>query len=159
MPRLIKSMVIGFTGPQTGMTTQQRAKLFKLLLTNAPNIAAAHHGDCVGGDEEFHDMCVQLRIPEIYIHPPIENSKRAWCGMNSDGTAMRLKHTTIYLLPTKPFLERDADIARQCTTLFATPAQAVEVQRSGTWATIRYAKKHGKLVIALHPETGLKLEV
>jgi hypothetical protein len=44
------------------------------------------------------------------------------------------------LYPTRPYLARNKDIVDACTILIATPAQNSEIQRSGTWATVRYAK-------------------
>ena len=146
-------MIVGFTGPQNGMTEVQRPKVFKWLMTNASRIEEAHHGDCVGADEDFHNMCIKLLVPRIIIHPPEDDSKRAYCG------PVKGAKTQVVVLPTKPYLERNDDITATSNMLIATPAQALEVQRSGTWATIRYMKKRKKHVVAFHPETGLLMRV
>ena len=72
-------MIVGFTGSYLGMTKAQRPKVFKWLMTNATKITEAHHGDCIGADAVFHAMCAQLGIPIIYVHPPDNADKRAWC--------------------------------------------------------------------------------
>ena len=47
-------------------------------------------------------------------------------------------------LPPKDYLDRNHDIVDQTDLLIATPKENTEVLRSGTWATIRYAKKINK---------------
>jgi predicted Rossmann fold nucleotide-binding protein DprA/Smf involved in DNA uptake len=46
-------------------------------------------------------------------------------------------------------LERNHLIVAACDVLNAAPLQDEEILRSGTWATIRYARKAGKTVIQL----------
>lgn len=44
--------------------------------------------------------------------------------------------------PAKPYLERNKDIANEgIDGLIAAPSGWVEELRSGTWATVRYARK------------------
>lgn len=45
-------------------------------------------------------------------------------------------------------------IVRMCTHLIAAPRTLEEERRSGTWATIRYAKRCGRPVMILAPERG-----
>ena len=47
----------------------------------------------------------------------------------------------------RPYLDRNRDIARACSVLIALPETLVEVQRSGSWATVRYAREYGKEVL------------
>jgi hypothetical protein len=54
--------------------------------------------------------------------------------------------------PPKPYLERNHDIVDESDVLIATPGQVNEVRRSGTWATIRYARKQDTTVLLVLPE-------
>ena len=51
----------------------------------------------------------------------------------------------------KPYLERNKKIVNCCDILIAAPKQINEVLRSGTWSTIRYAKKIGIEVFIILP--------
>jgi hypothetical protein len=72
---------IGFTGTQIGMTQAQRITFAMCLATLEPTALA--HGDCIGSDEQAHEMALMARVP-VWIFPPIDSSKRAWC---QDATA------------------------------------------------------------------------
>ena len=49
----------------------------------------------------------------------------------------------------KRYLERNRDIVDACDILIACPRTLKEELRSGTWATVRYARKVGKPVAIL----------
>ncbi len=140
---------IGFTGTQKGMTKPQAHELIEYLLElNAMNdLREFHHGDCIGADSHFHTIMVKFLKHEaydlIYIHPPENESKRAWCYS---------KHI---LIP-KPYIERNHDIVDAVDILIAAPKERYEVLRSGTWATVRYARKVGKTVRIIDPKVGSK---
>jgi hypothetical protein len=53
----------------------------------------------------------------------------------------------------KPFIKRDKEIVDAVETMIATPAGAEQV-RSGTWTTIRYAKKQLKPVHIIMPRAA-----
>lgn len=122
---------VGFTGTQQGMTPEQKATLSECLrlylVINKNNDMHFHHGDCIGADAEAHDIAASLGYT-IHIHIPTIESKRAFC-----------KPGIVY--PPAPYLERNHAIVDACNILYATPKEYVEQLRSGTWATIRYAKK------------------
>lgn len=130
------SITIGFTGTQKGMTSAQRTSVSKILST-FQRISEASHGDCIGADEEFHQLCLG-KIP-LVIHPPLNEWKRAFCK----GGKKRKK--------SKPYLERNHNIVDASTVLIATPKEIKEQLRSGTWATIRYARKRGKQIFIVFP--------
>ena len=67
-------MIVGFTGSRVGMTGPQSAIVLKLLA----KAAEAHHGDCVGADEQFHELCRIAGVP-VVIHPPDDDKLRAFC--------------------------------------------------------------------------------
>lgn len=121
-------IVVGFTGTQVGMTNPQKEKVREVLLDVLMDSVFAHHGDCIGADAEFHEICDVLGIP-IILHPPTDPKKRAWC-----------EGSTRVLLP-RPYLERNRDIVKASTDMIATPKEFTEQLRSGTWSTVRYSRK------------------
>lgn len=133
-------MRIGFTGTQAGMTEFQQAGLRAFLVEQQiALVESVHHGDCIGSDAEFHALAQELMLPVI-VHPPTDSSKRAFCLGGADYRQR------------KPYLERNQDIVRESDLIVAAPRTQHEELRSGTWATIRYARKIGRLVIVLWPD-------
>ena len=131
---------IGFTGTQRGMTEAQRLKLGTILAVGSTKgVGVLHHGDCVGADAQAHELAQKWMIPVI-IHPPENSSKRAFCG------------GSLASLPPQPYLVRNHFIVDACDVLVATPGEATEQLRSGTWATIRYARKRHKTVVIIYPD-------
>jgi hypothetical protein len=131
---------IGFTGTARGLTPGQlhelRTTLEWLIRHHGP--ITLHHGDCVGADAQAHTVAKELGCP-VVLHPPDNPVARAWKFGPGDG--MRVP---------KPYLVRNRDIVRETDILVAGPAQDQEVLRSGTWATVRAARKAGQVVILLH---------
>ena len=98
-----------------------------------------HHGDCIGADEDFHDIVsVWSKNPHIINHPPILEKY----------TAYKAGHK---IMQPKPYLMRNHDIVDESNLLIAAPKHLIEEIRSGTWATIRYAKKKHIPTIILNP--------
>lgn len=129
-------MKIGFTGTQIGMNNWQKEK-FKQLLESY-KIEEFHHGQCVGADKDAHDIAQPLSV-KVIIHPPVNKSKVSECNGEN-----------VIMLPDKQYLDRNHDIVDACDILIATPKGKEEV-RSGTWATIRYAKKTRKSIRIIFP--------
>lgn len=123
-------MIYGYTGTQVGMSDRQKAGL-RWHLMCAEEGSEFHHGDCEGGDAEAHDIAFELGL-RIVIHPPINERKRAFC----QGAAL--------VLPPKDYIQRNHDIVDVLELLIAAPKTDEEELRSGTWATVRYARKSGK---------------
>jgi len=96
-----------------------------------------HHGDCQGADVYF-----QRRIMEIYngldikfvLHPPHTPSLRAYASKEFGP-----EHCYM-VLPEKTYLDRNKDIVAACDHLLAIPI-GPEISRSGTWSTIRHARR------------------
>lgn len=136
-------MKIGFTGTQKGMNIYQKELFLSILSAVKDETNSFHHGDCIGADKEAHDL-VDARIDRwlfkgvIVIHPPSDSKKRAFCTT-----------TEIYMRKPKPYIERNKDIVNEIDILIACPKSPKEELRSGTWATIRYARKQGKPVFIL----------
>lgn len=146
--------VVGFTGAQSGMSEEQRDELmyqleqirFKSIAEGEREPDEFHHGDCVGADEEAVAIA-RARGFHLHCHPgfPEEHPKRA-------GTE---NHETY---PMKDPLVRNRDIVDAADVLIACPALPNEVIRSGSWATIRYARGEGKPVILIKPSGAVVSE-
>jgi len=123
-------MIIGFTGTRQGMTQNQKeqfvVKLFELGLTEF------HHGDCKGADAEAHDI-VREFFPDVYIviHPPELPYTQAF----KQGDEHRVPGS---------YISRDKDIVDDSEYLIGAPLTDEEQWRSGSWTTIRYARKTNK---------------
>jgi hypothetical protein len=122
-------MKIGFTGTQLGMSQHQKEQF--VLKLDELGVTEFHHGDCIGADGEAHDI-VRLFFPKVWIvgHLPLSNGKRAF------------KKCDAYRDPL-PYLVRDHKIVDETEFLIGSPKSDAEILRSGTWATIRYARKKG----------------
>lgn len=131
-------MKIGFTGTQRGWTIRQRES-FRSVITNAQEpITEFHHGDCVGADMDAHDE-VRILLPNctIVIHPPINDAKRAFCIGD-------------IVMPEASYEQRNRQIVVSTQYLIATPKEDAMQVRSGTWATVRFArgiKREGLIIL------------
>lgn len=137
---------IGFTGTRRGMTPSQKRTLRTLFSPIDPwfpsmHALVFHHGDCVGADADAHAIASKYDTP-ITIHPPTSAAYRAWC-----------RGAKISCLA-KSYIERNHDIVDAADILIAAPATLLEEQRSGTWATVRYARSTKTPVIILDPNGG-----
>lgn len=111
------------------MSATQLAFLHHLL--RDLKIEEFHHGLCVGSDHQAHRMARALQVP-IYGHPP-KNQKAM---MEFDPSEFA------HLYPPDDYLPRDRSIVDHTALLLGAPFDdTVEVIRSGTWYTIRYARK------------------
>lgn len=145
-------MIVGFTGTQKGMTGAQKFRV-GMMLTETEDISFARHGDCIGADEEFDYLCA-VRSINVIAHPCDIRSKRAHCLEKHADLPYYLSEK-----PVKPPLERNQDIVDESDVLVATPAGFEEEQRSGTWSTIRRARKRGILVIIVWPDGTFSVEM
>jgi hypothetical protein len=131
----------GFSGTRYGMTTRQKAAVRFIMFKRT---GWWHHGDCVGGDEETHHIARMFGL-SIEVHPPIERKLRAFCRGN-------------VVHPPKKYRTRNQDIVNASSLLIAAPSQETEVLTSGTWATIRYARKIGKPRAIVLPDGSVTWE-
>ncbi len=122
---------IGFTGTRKGMSNEQRTWLpFHVgqIIVGDWDDLWFHHGDCKGADSEAHDIMKSLGF-KICIHPPSNSKYRAF----RSGDVTEDVHQ---------YLIRNRHIVDRSSYMFACPAQHLEIARgSGTWSTIRYARK------------------
>lgn len=138
-------MIVGVTGTEKGGTQRQKDALRQLFIWLQPS--KLRHGDCVGVDAEAHDIFKELfqSSPKhcVFIYPPCNPILRAF-------RFGEYRHHSL------PYLQRNKYVAGQVAShpvdlLIALPKEEKEVQRSGTWATVRYARRAGTPVIILLP--------
>jgi hypothetical protein len=127
-------MIIGFTGSRKGITLMQKQFVAQILKEN--QATHVNHGDCVGADESFHEISHNLQL-SISVFPPDKSSLRAHCSPEGEGV----------LHPEEGFLKRNHRIVDSSDILIACPESSKEQLRSGTWSTVRYARKKGKRVL------------
>ena len=136
-------MRVGFTGSSRGINQDQ---IFALRVRlRALGATHLHHGDCVHSDAVAHAVALNLGL-HITIHPPLNESKQAFCA-GAD-----------VMLPQKPYLERNHDIVDATKILIATPFENQMRLRSGTWATVRYARSLDRPILILWPDGRETLE-
>jgi hypothetical protein len=119
---------IGFTGSRWGMGEVREPVVSYIVEKLNPN--KANHGMCAGADTEFHHIVRKVNDGTwIKGFPPTEQGK---FYVLSDCDELQ---------EAKDYLDRDRDIVDESDVMIATPETEQEKQRSGTWYTIRYAKK------------------
>lgn len=130
----LTAYVVGFTGSRSGMSLAQKRWIVDYL-TALPKFShvSVLHGDCLGADAEFDDIASSLRLPRFCLPCDLDD-KRAF----TDARPLEA--------PQKP-LVRNHKIVDRSRILIAAPAQSTEQARSGTWATIRYARKNPDLFL------------
>ncbi len=150
-------MVIGFTGTHVGMTTAQKESVKKLLWLQTErdntSVLEFHMGDCIGADAQAADIAWSLDY-SIVAHPPVNDRNRYYWQRPGFG----LVNQTYISLPPKPYITRDHDIVNASERMIATPAGIIEELRSGTWATIRYARKKKVPLSIVWPDGTISYE-
>jgi hypothetical protein len=121
---------VAFTGTREGMTPAQLAAMSAQIALVAPT--TFHHGDCIGAVGA-----------EIHGHPSTLEHLRAFrkCHINYE--------------PAPP-LERNRLMVNMSSILFAAP-KGPEEQRSGTWSTVRFARKRGREIRLVWPDGSVQL--
>lgn len=127
---------LGFTGTRGRISPWQYRKLEQVLSICAEDYDVFHHGGCEGADTVAHLFAEELGFA-IVVHP----------GPKTDITPF-LSHT---ILPRKANLERNHDIVLASSLVLAVPATKKEILRSGTWATVRFARTQQIELEVLYP--------
>lgn len=129
----MEQIKIGFTGNRYGLRPDQKTQIEDLL--DKYDHITVSHGDCVGSDTDFHKLCMRYKRvhPEktvkIHIYPP-------------DNPVLRAFNKGDVVMPEKQYLDRNMDIIKNCSVLIGCPVDKnKEELRSGTWSTIRQARK------------------
>ena len=133
-------MRVGFTGTRHGLTPAQGGALARLVRDAA--VTEFHHGCCRGADAEA------VRHVRRY-HPAADI-----VGHQPETTAL-VANPAVWasnrLVDPLPYLERNRGIVDGCEVLVACP-EGPEVLRSGTWSTVRYARRAGVPVVVVWPD-------
>lgn len=142
-------MTFGFTGTSKHDMKPRQLKMVRQLLWK---VDVLHLGDCVHADAQAHDEAVALGIKTVG-HPPNEDYRRAFCIYDEERPPK----------PGRTFAEsclaRNRDIALEGVDgLIAAPSGWVEELRSGTRATVRYARKLKRKIWIVLPDGKVKVE-
>lgn len=138
---------VGFTGTRAGMTPEQRVGVLDILGLHRGEGAKFSHGDCVGADEEAHFIAMDLGYI-VHVWPPDLSKARAFT-------------TGHFIHAPRPYRVRDQSIVMMSGVLVATPAgpEHDEAQRrSGTWMTVRMARKRGIQIYIIWPDGTIERE-
>lgn len=132
--------VIGFTGSRQGFTDAAHASLYHALVEYRRYHArlAAHHGGCVGADRIFHELAREVwgEAAHVTIHPASNVHHRVRDLDDADEVR-----------PASLARDRNEAIVRATIgggVLLACPWAAEgadESLRSGTWQTVRLARR------------------
>ena len=140
---------IGFIGTRHGMTDDQKKEFERLI--EAKEFEEFHHGMCrvldgshQGSDEQAHNIVRDKKSVTIVGHPPV--FKASYLLVPCDK-----------ILPPATYSKRNNDIVNSTDCLIATP-DAKERVGSGTWKTIRYARKKGKRIYIIHKNGRVTIE-
>lgn len=141
-------MIIGFTGTRRQITVPQylalRHYITETQMRGDLHIEKVVHGDCVGADSFFDQIVCDRTAWLRELHPSDLPDTRANSHLFRPERVMRVH-------PPAPPLERNVRIVRRVDLLLACP-RGVETLRSGTWATIRLARKQEVPVRIIWPD-------
>jgi len=130
-------MIATFTGTRNGMSALQLRFLEAILRSGL--IDKLMHGMCKGGDEQADAIAKRFGIYRIG-YPADDSVSEHW----------RMDLDCDEIMDPAPPLARNRVMAARCGFLIAAPKQQKEIMRgSGTWATIRYARKQDKPILLL----------
>lgn len=134
-------MRYGMTGTREGVTDKQKAA-FELWLAFHPSVELAH-GAAIGADEY-----VALRVAS--------HGNGSFCvafpSNIPNQTSQRAIKVSHEVHPERPPLERNQDIVEYSNEMLAFPGGMAEKRRSGTWATIRRARRWGRSIQFFWPD-------
>lgn len=144
----MKELHIGVTGSRAGVSYKQLRTFGQIIMCHVmveylP--VFLHHGDCFGADEIAHDWAKASWF-SVIIHPPDDDRLRAFRKTKPE-----------WMRTPKPYIERNHDIVDESHVLVAMP-DGEEHLKSGTWATVRYARKVGRPIFIAMPDGKLLME-
>ena len=109
------------------MTWSQYRVMEGLLRELADDDPVFTHGDCIGADAEAAALAYALDYQAL--------------SQPCDIKKMRANCPALVVLEPLPPLERNKNIVDFCEVLIGCPKEDEEQRRSGTWATIRHARR------------------
>jgi len=135
---------IGFTGTRKGINFSQQMLVRRVFETFLTSGVQFHHGCCRGADISAHMEAERIDGVHIVGHPST---------LQSVPTTSKVYWE---VRPVEPPLTRNRTIVDECQYLVACPGTLKEVLRSGTWATIRYARSVSRLTTIIWPNGQLE---
>ena len=137
-------MHLGVTGTKNGITEAQ-FDIIKSYIKEDTCVTHFHHGNCKGADVQVA-LLYNHYHPDVWIikHPPIKT------GTQGNGPFHETREP-------KDYLERDKDNVNESDYLWACP-DGKEKLRSGTWATVRYARIKGIPITIVMPDGNIIYE-
>lgn len=149
-------MHVGYTGTHLGMKPRQLSEVKNLVRRLRPSAVA--HGDCIGGDAEFHNIVHRILRCPINIFPPINPKNRAWCGMHEHGSDCCNCSRCTWAEP-RGYSERNEDIVDVSTAMIAAPRSVIHDRcRHGTCHAARYTRRQGKTLYIVLPSGSIVAE-
>lgn len=145
--------IVGFTGRRDGMDFDQKVAVRAALA--GIQVAVSYpiiglHGDCVGADLEFDEICRELRIPTACMpctwKGEVEHRLRAFTEAEE------------WAEPCAP-LTRNRRIVEKSHVLIGTPPTPEYEKRSGTWFTVHHAESRNVPCILIPPYSTVSLKV
>lgn len=139
------STLVAFTGNRTKMNIAQRRAFRKLLERWQPTGLTFRHGCCSGADRMAHLEVIRRWAPDYAMGMQLfpSNAEQYEWGFNELKDSPEAEGMTMLLFPIEAPLLRNRRMVRGANHLVAAPRGFYEVMRSGTWATIRYAREMG----------------
>jgi len=134
---------VGVTATREGLAPPQARSLFRFFKHLKPG--ELHEGACIGGDEQAWIMAKSLGWHTV-AHPG--QVPPALRGRVLDRDEIRLE---------RPPLERNRKIVDETEELVALPKGPEEL-RSGTWSTVRYARRLGRQITIIWPDGAVTVE-
>lgn len=129
---------IGFTGTSRGASAAQLDALaLRLASLKTLGFDEFHHGLCVGADTQAA-MIAKVLGYRVVAHPGLAKDPSNLMYRSEWGGNDEVREA-------KPFIKRDHDIVDETEVMLATPLTYDERTRSGTWTTVRYAMKQGRV--------------
>jgi len=156
----MRTLKIGFTGTKNGMDALQKESLVTLFnqAVQENDEVEFHHGDCIGADAQAARLMDLVRRNLIRVHGPNPSCRvkivchPGYPPNHPEETKYRAFTTfNDEVRDPKPFIARDHDIVDETDKLIAAPVSKTEETRSGTWTTVRYARKKNKPYVAIYP--------
>jgi hypothetical protein len=146
----MSTAILGFTGTRKGLSTAQRDALRLLLATEGPR--EFHHGACRGADEEAVELADDALGDAVVI---VAHPQSFWPRLVSK-IALNLSVSHRLRLPPR---ERNARIVAAVGKLVACPWAPEDADwKSGTWATVRIARRAGVPVVVVNRDGSLTEE-
>lgn len=128
---------VGFTGSSRPLPQVQVRALRRTILELEPGWL--HHGDCVNADALAFRFARDAGA-RTACHPPTNPRKRAFTVPND------------VMFEPLPYLDRNKAMVRATLMLLAAPGTMEEEVRSGTWSTVRFARRLARPILLVLPD-------